>query len=591
MNVTRRTLTAIAALLLGVQTLAAQSAPNDALDRALRDEMKRSMEQLHLEKLDKPYFIAYRVTETRTLGALARYGSLLTSHEAHDRTLSVEVRIGDYAFDNSGFFVMPSMGARESFGGTELPLDDDYSAFRRKIWLATDGAYKRAIEEISAKRSARLNRRNADSLPDFVKEPATKTVDEDVLRPVSLAELQALVRELSGLRELAVLPASSASAMLIETRERYVTSEGTTYSRTRPLLTVNLNGTAQSKDGSEIRATATILNSTYDPATTRKELVQRMRSMALGVDSLRAAPVVERYSGPVLFEGRAAAQLFADVLAPAFVGTRPMQSAMPGFSEMMRGEAGSTEKLGMRVLPKWMSVRDDPTITTYEHQPLLGHYKVDDEGVTAREKSVVVNGYLKTLLTTRAPVEGVDGSTGNARGAGAAPSTLIVRADSGISDAALRKRFLDLLQQRKLPYGVIVRELQAGGPSAMMRTMFEEDLESLMARASGRETGSNAELLAAYRVYPDGREERIRGEQLANFTIESFRDIYAASATQTVLHSIAGGRGMMAAFAMGSGGGPPSSYVVPSLLFEDVALSKKKGPQTAAPLSNPPPGS
>jgi hypothetical protein len=577
-----------------VRALAAQSASSDALDRALRDELKRSMEQLHLEKLDKPYFIAYRVTETRSLGAIARYGSLLSSTEGHVRMLSVELRIGDYAFDNSGFFVIPSMGARGSFGGAELPLDDDYSAFRRTIWLATDGAYKSAIEAISAKRSARLNRRSIDSLPDFLKEPATKTVDEDQFRPVTLPELQALVRDLSGLREVKALPSSSASAMLTETRERYVTSEGTTYSRTRPLLTVNLDGTAQANDGAEIRAAAEILTPSYDSAATREELVRRMRSLALGVDSLRAAPVVERYSGPVLFEGRAAAQLFAAVLAPALIGTHPMQSAMPGFSEMMRGEGASTERLGIRVLPKWMSVSDDPTISTYEHQPLLGHYKVDDEGVTAREKAVVVDGYLKTLLTTRAPVEGVDGSTGNARGAGAAPSTLIVRADSGISDAALRKRFLELLQRRKLPYGVIVRELQVGGMSAMMRTIFEGDLESLLAHQSGRETGSNAELLAAYRVYPDGREERIRGERLANFTIESFRDIDAASSTQTVLHSFRVGRGMMAAFAMGAGGagGPsPSSYVVPSLLFEDVALSKKPGAQTAAPLSDPPPGS
>lgn len=259
---------------------------------------------------------------------------------------------------------------------------------------------------------------------------------------------------------------------------------------------------------------------------------------------------------------------------------------------MMRD--GSTEKLGMRVLPEWMSVSDDPTISTYEYQPLLGHFKVDDEGVIGRAKPVVVGGYLKTLLTTRAPVAGVEGSTGNARGAGATPSTLIVRADSGVSEAELRKRFLALLQRRKLPYGVIVRELQTEGGNSMMGEFLEGDVESMMSRASDLETASNTELLAAYRVYPDGREERIRGERLANFTIESFRDILAASSTRTVFHSFTiRGRGSMAAFAMGGGasGLALSSFVVPSLLFDDVALSKKQSPLTAAPLSDRPPGS
>jgi hypothetical protein len=598
MRATRLGLTILIALVLGLHGLAAQSAPSDALDRALRDELKRSMEQLKLEQLDKPYFIAYRVTETRSLGAMGRYGSLAGSNEERGRVLSVEVRIGDYAFDNSGFFVMPSMRDFGSFGGTVLPLDDDYSVFRRKIWLATDNAYKRAIETIAAKRSARLNRRNTDSLPDFLKAPATKTVDEDPLRPVSLTDLQALVRELSGVRELKMIPASSASATVLETRERYVTSEGTSYSRTRPLLTVTMDATAQATDGAEIHSTALILSSGYDPATTRAQLVERMRSLALGLDSLRAAPVVERYSGPVLFEGHAAAQLFADVLAPALIGSHPMQSAMPGFSDVMNGpmgrggEASFADKLGARVLPEWMSVSDDPTIVAYENQPLLGHYKVDDEGVASRAKPVIVEGYLKTLLTTRAPVEGVDGSTGNARGGGAAPSTLIVRADSGVSEAALRKRLLALLQRRKLPYGIIVRELQGGGPGAMAQAMFAGDMENFITRASGR--GSNAALLEAYRVYPDGREERIRGAQLANFTIESFRDVDAASSSQTVLHAFAGRGGMMAALAMGAAGvstPAPSSYVVPSLLFDDVSLSRQRGELTTPPLSEPPPGS
>jgi hypothetical protein len=596
----RRSAAIAFALTLGLQAADAQ-APIDVLDRALRDELKRSMEQLRLMQLDKPYFISYHVVEMHSVTAFARYGSLVSSDEGRGRTLSVELRIGDYSFDNSGFFVMPSMSSRGAFGGSELPLDDDYAAFRRQIWLATDAAYKHAVEAIAAKRSARLNRRTTDSIPDFSKEPPTQTVDEDALPPVTLEDVRSLARDLSGLKEATRLQASSASVTVTETRERLVTSEGTTYSRTRPLLMVNLDGSTQANDGSDLHATSVFLGSTLDAASTRTQLEQRMRTLALGLDSLRAASTIERYSGPVLFEGTAAAQLFADVFAPALIGHHPMQSAIPRFSEMMSGALGRggsasfADKLGGRVLPEWMSVTDDPTLTAFEKQPVLGHYKVDEEGVVAHAKTVVAAGYLKTLLTTRAPVEGVASSTGNARGMGAAPSTLVVAVDSGVSEAALRARLLTAVQRRKLPYGIIVRELQAGGTAVMMQSMFEGDVGDMMERVSGRERGSNAVVIAAYRVYPDGHEERIRGTRLSNFTIESFRDVDAASSSRTVWHEEGGvGFSQIAAIAGGDfgGGAPPiSTYVVPSLLFDDVSLSKPAGERTTSPLSAPPPGS
>jgi predicted Zn-dependent protease len=580
MRGSRTILTSVIALLLGTHVLAAQSTRNDALDRALRDELKRSMEQLRLEELDRPYYIAYRVTDTRTLNAMARYGSLAVSNESRRRIFTVELRIGDYSFDNTGSFGIPSMMSRGSFEGTELPLDDDYAVMRRQIWLATDEAYKHAIEAIAAKRAARISQQRSDSLPDFVKMAPTNTLDEDVMHPVALAELQALVRDVSAVPELERLPSSFASAMLTETHERYLTSEGTTFSRARSLLSVDLNANAQASDGTAVGATNTVLSPTYDSSSQRGALLARMRSLALQVDSQRVAPVMDRYSGPVLFEGEAAAQLVASVLTPALLGTRRM------------GQGNSGDKLGTRVLPSWVSVSDDPTLAAYDGQPLLGRYKVDDEGVTGRATPVVVSGYLRTLLSTRTPVEGVDGSTGNARGFGAVPSSLIVRSDSGVSEAILRKRFLALVELRKLPFGIVVRELQ-GGAQSFMQLMMGGDLQALMTRESGLAAGYNAALIAAYRVYPDGHEERIRQGRLVSFSIDSFRDLMAASSTAIVYNSPASGGGMMGMLAMsGMAGTPaPSSFVVPSLLFDDVALSKQNVERTTLPLSGPPPGS
>src|SRR5439155_12339910 len=175
----------------------------------MRDELTRSMKELRLAQLERPYYIAYRVQEAQSLNASASYGSLLGTHESRLRTLSVEVRVGDYAFDNTNFFGGGGMMMSVGFGGFdmsfesgELPLDDNYLEIRRQLWLATDAAYKEAVETLAAKRASLLNRARTDSLADFTKEQPTQTSDEIAAALPDRARVEALLRELSNVREL-----------------------------------------------------------------------------------------------------------------------------------------------------------------------------------------------------------------------------------------------------------------------------------------------------------------------------------------------------------------------------------------------------
>src|SRR6185503_9233538 len=138
--------------LLGARLLPAQQT-DDVIARAMRDELTRSMKELRLGNLERPYFIAYRINEVRTLGASASSGSLLGSSEDRSRYLDVEVRVGDYAFDNTNFSggggsggLIAIGGGAVGFGPSMLPLDDSYLEIRRRLWRATDAAYKEAAE-------------------------------------------------------------------------------------------------------------------------------------------------------------------------------------------------------------------------------------------------------------------------------------------------------------------------------------------------------------------------------------------------------------------------------------------------------------
>jgi predicted Zn-dependent protease len=299
--------------------------------------------------------------------------------------------------------------------------------------------------------------------------------------------------------------------------------------------------------------------------------------------------VLDRYNGPVVFTSGAAPGIFEDVFAPALIGRRmpivDMPQAEAMMSEMMARGGSFSDKLGGRVLPDFMRVVDDPTATSVGASVLFGGYTVDDEGVRAQPTVVIDSGVLKTLLTTRTPVEGVDHSTGNRRGFGAAPSNLVVSATNGISDSALVQQMLALVKRRNLPYGILVRRLggssgtEDGAMFGMMQTRTARPIRAL---------------LAVYRVYPDGRLELVRGANLTEFGTSAFKDIVAASNRPIVsTHGSIGGllpgfARMFAAFSDEGGGTAVTSYAVPSLLFDDVSLVGSRSSLPRLPASPPP---
>jgi len=128
-------------------------AEEDVVGRAMHDEMQRSMQKLRLEQLDKPYFISYLVVDNESKEVAATLGSLLSSTEGNTRSLMVVVRVGDYEADSGNFLSMLSgpegLAATMMTGMIQLPLDDNYNELRRKIWLTTDRAYKKALEDLS----------------------------------------------------------------------------------------------------------------------------------------------------------------------------------------------------------------------------------------------------------------------------------------------------------------------------------------------------------------------------------------------------------------------------------------------------------
>jgi hypothetical protein len=162
----RMTFASMSLLLLALSS--SPHAQESVILSALRDELTRSMADLRMKGEPAPYYIEYEIDDISSMRAIARLGGIVDDQSDHSRTLRVQVRVGDYAFDSSRFVTQDRGGGAGA--STTIPLDDNYDAIRREIWLATDAAYKRAVGVFAKKKAAFQNRTATDQIPDFSRE-------------------------------------------------------------------------------------------------------------------------------------------------------------------------------------------------------------------------------------------------------------------------------------------------------------------------------------------------------------------------------------------------------------------------------------
>jgi predicted Zn-dependent protease len=552
----------IVSALAAVLSAAVLRAQDDTVMKAMRDEMARSMSQLTIENLQKPYYIAYRVIDSESSNVNASFGALNNTGTGHSRVLAVEVRVGDYKLDNSGFFSFNFDGGTTmmmGFGGTPLTLDDDYKELRRQIWLATDGAYKRAVENYSKKKASLENKTRPDETPDFSKESPAVTADIWPAATVDRAKMETEARTLSALfRQMPAIETSHVAINADMIYTRYLNSEGTSYTRRLPSIGININAATQAPDGSALNDFIWYHGRSAADLPPEDKLAARAKELGGYLTALRDASTLATYNGPVLAEGNAAAQLIRLVFLPNLIGTKPVIRDMPNGMVQPNAPAENAflDKVGARVMPEFMSLTDNPLITEYQGFQLQGSSKVDEDGVPSREVKLVENGYLKSLLTTRDPVRGFEQSSGSRHVGAATPTNLIVTSTNALSNEDLRAKFLALVNQRHLQFGILIRRLR----------------------------NANTPVLT-YKIFPDGHEELVRNMQFNGMNAAEFKDIVATSKDLNVLtvEYRPQQTGPFGSQMLPEENYRPVTVVSPSLLFEDMALRRIRA---AAP--NPP---
>jgi PmbA/TldA metallopeptidase C-terminal domain len=577
---------------------AAASADQDKTLAAMHDELERSRTRLFLPGQEKPYYIEYRLLDLDQRTIVAEFGSIVSSTSTRTRYMSVDVRVGDYHVDSSNFISGGGFRGFLDSTGT-VGIDGDYDSLRQDLWLATDQAYKQALDQLSGKRAFLRNLANAPTIDDFSQIQPMVTIEPKQQPDWSNRNWEAEASEASrALRAYPEINGSRVVYRLTYTTTYLMTTEGTQIRAGRSLASIEAGMGAIADDGTPVHNYLALYATKPAGLPSADDVKQRLDAVGRELVALRSAPRIPDYDGPVLFEPKAAAALLAQLLGPSLGGARPLLSANPRFDQMQQALGGRSEwsgRISQRVMPVGVSLLDDPTIQSFQGQALIGSYVADQEGVKAQRVGLVANGILRSLLMSRRPGPELTESNGHGRSVNLAdarpmPSNLFFSSSDEKSPQELKQDLLTACREDGLQSCLIVRAMD----NPVIASSTQDELSDVFADLATTAPNGDRYPLLVYRVnVADGHEDLVRGAILSRLSSRALRTIAGIGNDPTVFSYLLSQDAEIAGTALGAFGtsdnGVPTTLVAPSLLLDEIEV---RGPHNEArrlPLVAPPP--
>jgi len=550
-----------AALALGGEETQAEKAPSGPLVEALAAEIEDSMGKLESEEGEKPYFLAYTVTDTASIGIRARLGSLQGDGTSRRRILDVDLRVGDYSLDSSR--KLRGRGGRGGdFGrmfasSTPFPLEDDPASIRLALWRATDQAFE---SELASYQRVVTNLKTmveeAQQADDFSHEKSSRASESEVSLAIDRADWGRRLREVSDLAaNYPLIYGSDVTLSGTAENRTMVSSEGTRLRTGRELWRVAVSASTKAEDGMELSQTFIFDAATEDRLPSDKEIREAFEGVIRQVLALREAPLVEPYTGPAILVNRASAVFFHEIFGHRIEGHRQ--------KDVEEGQT-FTKMVNEPVLPDFMSVVDDPTIPRFGDQDLRGFYRFDDEGVPSSRVTLVDKGILRGFLMSRSPVPGFPQSNGHGRRepgrtAVSRQGNLIVESANAVPFPRLREMLVEECKKQEKPFGYLFQDI-TGGFTTTTR--------------SGPQAFKVLPVVV-YRVWADGRpDELVRGVDIVGTPLSCFSKILCTGDDPAVFNGSCGAES----------GWVPVSAVSPSILVQEIEIEKRERSQERPPI-------
>lgn len=528
----------------------------DPILDAMATELTRSSTRLALDDYKAPYFVAYAVKESRGFSLGGKLGAVYADEDKHARHVYVDVRVGDYSFDSSedpeGHW-MPE-GVYEP--STLAPLGDKPQALRHALWLLTDVRYKQALSSYLKLKGQLVYEAKKRERPSFSPAAPLRQLDPPIEPTADRARWRALVKTLGAelAKDTKIFDSEIQVELGVETRW-LVNTEGARVRTMHPMYAVHVLAYTIAPDGMVLDQSFSAYAPTEAALADDATLLQRTKRLMVDLAALRAAPVLEPFTGPAILEPAATGVFFHEVLGHRLEGHRQDDN-----------EEGQTfaAHLGKRILPEFISVFDDPSMLHHKGRPLNGAYLIDDEGVKAATVTLVDRGVLKGFLMPRKPVKGFKSSNGHGRAQGvqrpvARMGNLVVKAHATVPRARLKEMLLAEAKRQGKRFGLLVRDITGGATNT----------------SSYGYQAFKGEARMVYKVDVDtGQESLVRGVEIVGTPLVSIGKIVAASDETGVFNGYCGAES----------GNVPVSTIAPATMFSEIELQRTARVRSRAPI-------
>jgi predicted Zn-dependent protease len=536
---------------------AATTPASDPVLKAMQTELARATTELGKTE-QAPYFLSYTVYDQDFVVLVGAYGSLLNNVSAQRRQADVTMRVGTPELDNTHGQSRPS-----GVSSGTLPLGNDQDALARVLWELTDREYKRAVPSLlNVRTNTAVRAEEEDKSPDFSKEkPQTHIGEAAATPPLDRAAWEGEIKRLSGaFRKYPEVYFASVILQVQNSKSRMVSSEGSAILSPSVSARLVMEAQTRAEDGMDLLRVETFQAPAANGLPSETELTAKIEKMAADLGALRKAPVAEPYDGPALLSGRAAAVFFHEVLGHRLEGHRQRDE-----------EEGQTftKKVGQEVLPKFLSVSDDPTTQEIAGVKLAGAYDFDNEGSPSQRVDVIQKGVLKNFLMSRMPIKNFSQSNGHGRNQpGLMPTgrqgNLIVTSSQTLPETQMRQKLIDEAKKQGKPYGLYFDDIQGG--FTLTTRALPQAFQVLP--------------VIVYKVYADGRpDELVRGVDIVGTPLAALTRILTTGDQQHVFNGVCGAES----------GQVPVAAVAPAMLFSEMEVQKRAHEHERPPLL-PPPG-
>jgi predicted Zn-dependent protease len=541
--------------------LKAQDAKPSPILATLKAELDRSLQTLKSQPVP-PYFLSYEITDDQVVEVNASFGQITSSVRSRNRQLDIDLRVGDYRLDNTHLIAtgFPEFNFLERMGFIQIPLEDNPEALRSIIWYNTDRKYKAAAEQFTkVKTAVQVAVSPEDKSDDFSRQPAATHLEELYTLSVDPKVWEDKVRKYTApFGQYGNLYEAQAYFNAdIETRW-YVNSDGSEIQVSQPFYRLLISAVSKADDGMELPRYESYFAFTPQGLPDDAAVLQDVERMIHDLQALRSAPIVDPYTGPAILSGRASGVFFHEIFGHRVEGHRQKSE-----------EEGQTfkKKVGQPVLAANFSVYSDPTLRRLGNTDLVGAYTYDNEGVKARRVVVVDHGILKNFLMSRSPIEGFPQSNGHGRkqqgfAVVARQSNLLVEVSDPVSHAELKRMLVEEIKKQNKAFGLLFQDIE-GGFTLTGRVI---------------PNAFNVLPVMVFRVYPDGREELVRGVDLIGTPLTTFSKMVAGDDQIATFNGICGAES----------GSVPVSASSPAVLVSQIEVQKKEKSQERTPILPPP---